>query len=94
MGYLKKNVSKRICSFENLRKHSFFKGFNWEDLIDFHIVPPFFPFGDDISFDKYNIKYLKYLENDLRKSNIILNSIKSYDDDENLNFENNWDKEF
>ena len=91
---LKKNVSKRICSFENLRKHSFFKGFNWEDLIDFHIVPPFFPFGDDISFDKYNIKYLKYLENDLRKSNIILNSIKSYDDDENLNFENNWDKEF
>ena len=91
---LKKVVSKRICSFENLRKHYFFKGFNWEDLIDFHIVPPYFPFVDNINFDKYNIKYLKYLESDLRKSNIILNSIKPYDEDENLNFEKNWDEEF
>ena len=91
---LKKTVSKRNCSFESLRKHSFFKGFNWEDLIDFHIVPPFFPLAYQFIFEKYKLKYLKYLENDLKKSNIILHSIKPYDDDENLNFEKNWDEEF
>ena len=92
---LKKVVSKRICSFEGLRKHSFFKGFNWGDLIDFQMVPPYLPYLEQLSdFKKYNIKYLTFLENDSKKNSKILNSLKPYDEDDNIKFEINWDDEF
>ena len=92
---LKKVVSKRICSFEGLRKHSFFKGFNWGDLIDFQMIPPYLPYLEQLSdFKKYNIKYLTFLENDSKKNSKILNSLKPYDEDDNIKFEINWDDEF
>ena len=92
---LKKVVSKRICSFEGLRKHSFFKGFNWGDLIDFQMVPPYLPYLEQLSdFKKYNIKYLTFLENDSKKNSKILNSLKPYDEDDNIKFEINWDDDF
>ena len=92
---LKKIVSKRICNFESLKKHAFFKGFNWGDLIDFQMVPPYFPFIEKVDdFNSYKVKYLQFLENDKLKNTKILNSLKPYDEDENLTFENNWDEEF
>ena len=92
---LKKVVSKRICSFEGLRKHSFFKGFNWGDLIDFQMIPPYLPYLEQLSdFKKYDMKYLTFLDNDFKKNSKILNSLKPYDEDDNIKFEKNWDDEF
>ncbi len=92
---LKKVVSKRICSFEGLRKHSFFKGFNWGDLIDFQMIPPYLPYLEQLNdFKNYDIKYLTFLENDMKKNTKILNSLKPYDEDETIKFETNWDIDF
>ena len=92
---LKKVVSKRICSFEGLRKHSFFKGFNWGDLIDFQMIPPYLPYLEQLNdFKKYDMKYLTFLDNDFKKNSKILNSLKPYDEDDNIKFEINWDDEF
>ena len=91
---LMKDIQKRVCNYENLRKHCFFKDFNWGDLIDFHLVPPYFPLMDNLGdFNKYNDKYLKVL-GDLKKTHLTNNSLRPFDEDENLNFGNNWDQEF
>ena len=66
-----------------------------KDLIDFQMVPPYFPFIEKVDdFNSYKVKYLQFLENDKLKNTKILNSLKPYDEDENLTFENNWDEEF
>ena len=93
---LKKVVSKRICSFENLRKHYFFKGFNWEDLIDFQMIPPYVPKLFPIKkFEECNEKYTYYLKMEMmRNSKKNQTLLSSYDDEDNKDFNKNWVEEF
>jgi cGMP-dependent protein kinase len=90
---LNKKVSKRLSSLEAAKKHSFFKGFNWNDLIDLQLKPPYIPDILELqSFDEYPVKYVEYLKRDKKQQK---NSIISQYNDENENiFSKNWADEF
>jgi len=45
---LNKKLNHRICSFNKLKGFDFFMDFNWDDLIDFKVKPPFIPEWDEI----------------------------------------------
>ena len=91
---LNKKVSKRLSSLEAAKRHAFFRDFNWNDLIDLQLKPPYIPESLDIkSFEEYPMKYLEYLKKERKKSH--KDSIASaYDDDSNNNFTKNWADEF
>lgn len=40
---LNKKVNQRVCSFSKLKTTNFLADFNWEDLLDFKIKPPYIP---------------------------------------------------
>jgi len=40
---LNKKVNQRVCSFSKLKTTNFLSDFNWEDLLDFKIKPPYIP---------------------------------------------------
>ena len=86
-------VSKRLSSLEAAKKHSFFKGFNWNDLIDLQLKPPYIPDTVELkSFEEYPVKYVEYLKRDKKQQK---NSIVSQYNDENENiFSKNWADEF
>ena len=90
---LNKKVSKRLSSLEAAKKHSFFKGFNWNDLIDLQLKPPYIPDTVELkSFEEYPVKYVEYLKKDKKQQK---NSIVSQYNDENENiFSKNWADEF
>ena len=46
---LEKNVSKRCCKAKDLKRFTFFKGYEWDKLNDFSIVPPYIPKIIDLS---------------------------------------------
>ena len=96
MNLLKKNVSKRICNIESAKKHNFFKDFNWEDLIDFQMIPPFVPKLFPIKkFEECNEKYVNYLKIEMMRNNKKSQTLlSSYDDDDNGDFNKNWVEEF
>ena len=91
---LNKKVSKRLSSLEQAKKHEFYKGFNWDDLIDLQMKPPFIPETLEFrSFDKYPEKYISHLKKE-RKKLRNNNTINSGDEDENGTFKKNWADEF
>ena len=89
---LNKKVSKRLSSLEAAKKHPFFKDYNWNDLIDLQIKPPYIPESLEIkSFPEYPTKYIDYLKKKKKKQR---NSVASqYEDDDN-SFSKNWADEF
>ena len=94
LNLLIKNVNRRICNFDNAKKHPFFKDFNWENLIDFHMKPPYIPNLLSLEkFEDYNIKYCDYLMNEkenYKKDPIVLSSCE----DEDIEYDKNWVNEF
>ena len=40
---LEKNPLKRITTLDSVKKHIWFNGFNWEDLISLNMNPPYVP---------------------------------------------------
>lgn len=44
---LNKKVNHRVCSFSKLKASSFLNDFNWDDLMDFKIKPPYIPECED-----------------------------------------------
>ena len=40
---LEKNTIKRLNKFDDIKKHSFFKGINFDDLENLNIKPPYKP---------------------------------------------------
>ncbi len=40
-------MNHRVCSFSKLKATSFLADFNWEELLDFKIKPPYVPECDD-----------------------------------------------
>ena len=90
-GFLKKKVNERICSYEIIIKHEFYKDFNWDDLLDFKLIPPYIPSLIPLKrFEDYDLKYIEFLENEknYRKNNNKDNFDK--DKDKNNNFDPNW----
>ena len=62
---LKKKVNERLCTFEKIKAHEFYKDFNWDYLIEFKLLPPYIPHLSPLkSFDYYTVRYAHYLEND------------------------------
>jgi cGMP-dependent protein kinase len=93
---LNKKVSKRLSSLEQAKKHVFFKDFNWDDLIDLHMKPPYIPETLELKgFDNYPDKYTDYLSKERKKSSKKDKVVNSYDDeDDNYGFKSNWADEF
>jgi len=92
---LNKKVSQRLSSLEQAKKHEFFKGFNWDDLIDLQMKPPYIPETIELkNFDNYTEKYTLHLKREKRnyKSDKTLNS--AVDDEDNYGYEKNWADEF
>ena len=60
---LNKKVNQRVCSFSKLKTYGFLNNYNWDDLIDFKLKPPYIPKIDD-----YNIQipeFKKAFENQI-----------------------------
>ena len=90
---LNKKVSKRLSSLVAAKKHNFFKGFNWNDLIDLQMKPPYIPESIEIkSFDQYETKYTEYLKKERKKSQ--KGTIVSQYEDEENSYVKNWADEF
>ena len=87
---LTKKVGERICSLEKAKELEVFENFNWDDLLDFKIVPQYIPKKSNIKeFKEYRNKYTKYLEEN--KSNEGNTLFSSYDDDdEDIPYDENW----
>ena len=91
---LNKKVSKRLGSLEAAKRHSFFKDFNWNDLIDLQLKPPYIPESLEVkSFEEYPMKYIDYLKKDRKKAQKG-SIISAYDDENNNNYTKNWVDEF
>ena len=74
-----------------------FKNFNWDDLIELKLSPPYIPKIMILkNFNDYNGKYIDYVKNQL-ESKIDNNDslISSYDEDDKKNeFDGHWDDIF
>ena len=92
---LKKKTSKRLCSLDSAKKHSFFKNFNWEDLVEFKIQPPFIPqFTHLERFDEKKQKYEEHIKYEEMRNGDNNTLLSSYDDDGDIIYPSNWVDEF
>ncbi len=57
---LNKKLNHRVCSFNKLKSMPFFYDFNWDDLIDFKLNPPFIPEVEDMK--KQMDKFTNYFD--------------------------------
>ena len=97
--FLKKKVNERLCIFEKIKSHEFYKDFNWDYLIEFKLLPPYIPHLSPLkSFDYYTVRYIHFLENDKnnRKGKDNVKDEKEHekdkekDNDNNKDFDPNW----
>ena len=93
---LKKKVSKRLCSLDSAKKHAFFTGFNWGDIIDFKAVPPFVPKSNAVKkFSECQQNYIEHLTmENMKKGGQNQSLLSSYDDDGSISYPKNWVDEF
>ena len=65
---LEKNDKKRNCDFKNLKTHVLFCDFNWEDLIQYKIKPPFTPAKDprhnEENLQNKNMPFVYFMDNE------------------------------
>ena len=69
---LSRNIMHRVCNYQLLKSHPFFQGFQFENLINHSIKPPFVP---DISNDNKNMSIrncsvLDYFQKDIKNSKV------------------------
>ena len=93
---LKKKVTERLCSLDMAKKHEFYKGFNWADLVDFNMIPPYVPMlGKLKNFSDYKVQYNDYLKEEKNSNENDLGSILSeYEGEQNIDYPKNWVDEF
>ena len=93
---LRKKVTERLCSLEQAKKHQFYKDFNWEDLVDFHLKPPFVPKIIPLKkFSDYKTKYVDFLNEERTRKPMKDDSLlSSYDDDGSIQYPKDWVDEF
>lgn len=94
---LKKKVTGRLCSLDGAKEDEFFKDFNWDELIDLKLKPPYIPSISQLkSYNNYKIKYLDYLTKEreaeeAKNKNVEEPPIEEDKDDEAINNYNpNW----
>ena len=93
---LKKKVTERLCNLEMAKKHPFYKDFQWGDLIDFHLKPPYVPKVSALKpFGDYRLKYVDYLkEEKINQTDTDESLLSSYDDDGSIVYPKDWVEEF
>ena len=90
---LTKKVAERICSLEKAKELEVFENFNWDELLDFKIVPQYIPKKSKVKeFKDYRKKYIKYLEEN--KSNEENTLFSSYEEDDDIPYNENWADDF
>ena len=88
---LNKKVNLRICNVSNLKTKSFFDNFDFEELKDFKIQPPFLPTSNDLSeFLKNDNPY----ENMVNQDNYVSNGKNDKDDYIPPGYDRHWADEF
>ena len=89
---LTKKVAERICSLEKAKDLEAFENFNWDELLDFKIIPQYIPKKSNIKqFKDYRTKYINYLKHkEEAESNEDNKLLSSYEDDEDIPYDENW----
>ena len=87
---LTKKVADRICTLEKAKKLEVFENFNWDELLEFKIIPQYIPKKVNLKeFKEYNQKYVGYLEEkEMKNQDNTLFS--SYEEDEDIPCNENW----
>ena len=87
---LTKKVADRICTLENAKKLEVFENFNWDELLEFKIIPQYIPKKNNLKeFSEYTQNYMKYLqEKEIKNTGNTLFS--SYEEDEDTPYNENW----
>ena len=87
---LTKKVADRICTLENAKKLEVFENFNWDELLEFKIIPQYIPKKLNLKeFGEYKQKYVRYLEEkELKNTENTLFS--SYEEDDDIPYNENW----
>ena len=60
---LTKNPVKRLTKFEDVRNHEWFSGFNWDDLGELKMEPPYKPMVKSDPLPSNKINYVDYIDN-------------------------------
>ena len=89
-SFLTKKVADRICTLEKAKKLEVFENFNWDELLEFKIIPQYIPKKANFKdFRDYKQKYVKYLEGKDSK-NQGCTIFSSYEEDEDIPYNENW----
>ena len=95
--FLKKRVNERMYSFEKIKEHPFYKDYNWNNLMEFKLIPPFIPHLMPLkNFEYYTVKYIDFLENEKSfkknkdKDEKDNNNEKNKNKEKDKNFDPNW----
>ena len=87
---LTKKVAERICSLEKAKDLEAFENFNWDELMDFKIVPQYLPKKSNIKdFKEYRKKYINYME-EKEEQNKGCTLFSSYEEDNDIPYDENW----
>ena len=82
-------MAERICSLEKAKDLEAFENLNWDELLDFKIVPQYIPKKYNIKdFKEYKKKYINYMEENNKNEGCTLFS--SYEDDDDVPYDENW----
>lgn len=61
---LQKNIISRLFKLSQVKSHSWFKGFNWDNLVSLNIHPPYKPLLNSKQENK-DISFIDYAKNNL-----------------------------
>ena len=87
---LTKKVAERICTLEKAKKLEVFENFNWDELLDFKIIPQYIPKKGNLkNFGEYKQQYIKYLE-ERESKNHGSTIFSSYEEDDDIPYNENW----
>ena len=89
---LNKKVNERLCNIHTIKKSDFFKNFNFSELIDFKLTPPYIPTNKEANLN-LNDKNEKY-EDYMNKNCVDEGYERYYDEDVPVDYDQNWADEF
>ena len=89
---LNKKVNERLCNIHTIKKSDFFKNFNFSELIDFKLTPPYIPTTKEANLN-LNDKNEKY-EDYMNKNCVDEGYERYYDEDIPVDYDQNWADEF
>ena len=78
---LTKNPVKRLTKFEDVRNHEWFSGFNWDDLGELKMEPPYKPMVKSDPLPSNKINYVDYIDNCNKQNDNKQVEVKMNDED-------------